>query len=83
MSGRACCGGNGNLCSSSDEAASNVISLCQSSCCTVTKEQSQIHTYKHTLRKTEKGRRPKKMVCSKEAKKSERNKLRKRVVKDF
>lgn len=38
VSGRACCGGNGDLCSC-EETASNVIALCQSSYCTVTTEQ--------------------------------------------
>ncbi len=39
VSGRACCGGNGDLCSS-EETASNVITSCQSSYCTVATEPS-------------------------------------------
>lgn len=47
MSGRACCGGNGDLCSS-EETASNVIALCQSSCCTVTTAEPDTHLQTHT-----------------------------------
>lgn len=49
VSGRACCGGNGDLCSS-EETASNVVASCQSSYCTVTTEHGQIHTRRHTGR---------------------------------
>lgn len=46
MSGRACCVGNEDLCSS-EETASNVVTSCQSlNCLTVSTEHSPTHTYR-------------------------------------